>query len=381
MESTYSKKRQFLKVFILLAINNIVFSCKYHIIVLPLQPKYHISIKDIYYIIMNITLIGGSGFVGTRLIDLLEKGERFIIRNIDIRPSHFFNKYTIGGDVRNLSQLNSLLRGCDIVVLLAAQHRDDVRPRSLYYETNVDGMRNTLQAMECNGVKRIIFFSSVAVYGINKDNPDESYSFDPFNDYGKSKMQAEIVLSEWYKEHPDWNITIIRPTVLFGERNRGNVYNLIYQIAHGRFLMVGNGNNVKSMAYVGNVVAFVKYLIDNVTVGYNVYNYVDKPDFTMNELVGHVEKVMNIKIPSRHFPYKLGIMGGYAFDALAFVTQKKLAISSVRVKKFCATTKFNSNKMLSTGFLPPFSLKEGLRRTLEFEFLHPIDDGIIFQSE
>ena len=131
MESTYSKKRQFLKVFILLAINNIVFSCKYHIIVLPLQPKYHISIKDIYYIIMNITLIGGSGFVGTRLIDLLEKDERFIIRNIDIRPSHFFNKYTIGGDVRNLSQLNSLLRGCDIVVLLAAQHRDDVRPRSL----------------------------------------------------------------------------------------------------------------------------------------------------------------------------------------------------------------------------------------------------------
>ena len=364
-----------------MAINNIVFSCKYHIIVLPLQPKYHISIKDIYYIIMNITLIGGSGFVGTRLIDLLEKDERFIIRNIDIRPSHFFNKYTIGGDVRNLSQLNSLLRGCDIVVLLAAQHRDDVRPRSLYYETNVDGMRNTLQAMECNGVKRIIFFSSVAVYGINKDNPDESYSFDPFNDYGKSKMQAEIVLSEWYKEHPDWNITIIRPTVLFGERNRGNVYNLIYQIAHGRFLMVGNGNNVKSMAYVGNVVAFVKYLIDNVTVGYNVYNYVDKPDFTMNELVGHVEKVMNIKIPSRHFPYKLGIMGGYAFDVLAFVTQKKLAISSVRVKKFCATTKFNSNKMLSTGFLPPFSLKEGLRRTLEFEFLHPIDDGIIFQSE
>ena len=69
---------------------------------------------------------------------------------------------------------------------------------------------------------------------------------------------------------------------------------------------------------------------------------------------------MNIKIPSRHFPYKLGIMGGYAFDALAFVTQKKLAISSVRVKKFCATTKFNSNKMLSTGFLPPFSLKEGV---------------------
>ena len=209
------------------------------------------------------------------------------------------------------------------------------------------------------------------------ENPEKNMDF---LDKVRKMTIPVLLLSEWYKEHPDWNITIIRPTVLFGERNRGNVYNLIYQIAHGRFLMVGNGNNVKSMAYVGNVVAFVKYLIDNVTVGYNVYNYVDKPDFTMNELVGHVEKVMNIKIPSRHFPYKLGIMGGYAFDALAFVTQKKLAISSVRVKKFCATTKFNYNKMLSTGFLPPFSLKEGLRRTLEFEFLHPIDDGIIFPA-
>ena len=330
---------------------------------------------------MNITLIGGSGFVGTRLIDLLEKDDRFNIMNIDIQPSHFFNQYTIFGDVRNPGQLNGLLKGCDVVVLLAAQHRDDIRPRSLYYDTNVEGMRNTLQAMEKNGVKRLIFFSSVAVYGINKENPSETDSFDPFNDYGKSKVQAEMVLNDWYKAHGDWNINIIRPTVLFGERNRGNVYNLLHQIANGRFLMVGNGNNVKSMAYVGNAVAFVKYLLENVTEGYSVYNYVDKPDYTMNELVGHVERVMGIKIPSRHFPYKLGMIGGYAFDALAFVTKKKLAISSVRVKKFCATTEFNSNKMLSTEFVPPFSLEEGLRRTLEFEFLHPVDDGIVFQTE
>ena len=67
---------------------------------------------------MNITLIGGSGFVGTRLIDLLEKDDRFNIMNIDIQPSHFFNQYTIFGDVRNPGQLNGLLKGCDVVVLL-----------------------------------------------------------------------------------------------------------------------------------------------------------------------------------------------------------------------------------------------------------------------
>ena len=56
-------------------------------------------------------------------------------------------------------------------------------------------------------------------------------------------------------------INILRPTVIFGERNRGNVYNLLRQISSGKFLMVGKGENKKSMAYVGNIVAFIKCAI------------------------------------------------------------------------------------------------------------------------
>lgn len=266
-------------------------------------------------------------------------------------------------------------------MLLAAQHRDDVTPVSLYYDTNVGGMEVTLRAMEKNGVKRIVFFSSVAVYGLNKHNPDENHPKDPFNHYGKSKWQAEQVLQRWYESHPDWNINIIRPTVIFGERNRGNVYNLLRQISSGKFLMVGKGDNRKSMAYVGNIVAFVKYMIDNVNEGYNVFNYIDKPDFDMNQLVAHVSKVLNKHIPTTHFPYWLGMAGGYCFDLLAKLTGKKLAISSVRVKKFCATTEFDSTKAHSTGFKPPYTLAEGLARTLEFEFVHPRTDDVTFKSE
>lgn len=166
-------------------------------------------------------------------------------------------------------------------------------------------------------------------------------------------------MHEWYKLHPDWNIDIIRPTVIFGERNRGNVYNLLKQIASGKFLMIGSGNNKKSMAYVGNVVAFVKYMIDEVRTGYNVFNYVDKPDFTMNELVAHVSKVMNKHIPATHFPYWLGMIGGYCFDIFACITRKKLAVSSVRVKKFCATTEFDAAKIHSSVFKAPYSLERG----------------------
>ena len=306
---------------------------------------------------MKIAMIGGSGFVGTRLIDLLkEDSKNYECKNIDLLPSHFFNDITVIGDVREQAQMDRELKGADVIILLAAQHRDDVTPVSLYYDTNVGGMEVTLRAMEKNGCRRIIFFSSVAVYGLNKKNPDENHPKDPFNHYGKSKWQAEQVLEKWYASHPDWNIDIIRPTVIFGERNRGNVYNLLKQISSGKFLMVGKGENKKSMAYVGNIVAFVKYLIDNVTKGYNVFNYIDKPDNNMNQLVAHVSKVLNKHIPATHFPYWLGMLGGYGFDVLAKITGKKLTVSSVRVKKFCATTEFDAKKAHSCGFKAPFTL-------------------------
>lgn len=329
---------------------------------------------------MKITLVGGSGFVGTRLIDLLKQDD-FEIQNIDKQQSHFFPDVTMIGDVRDKKKLTELLKGTDVVVLLAAEHRDDVSPVSLYYDVNVSGMQNTLAAMEANGIRRIVFTSSVAVYGLNKKNPDEEYAKDPFNHYGKSKWQAEQVLEEWYRTHSDWNVNILRPTVIFGERNRGNVYNLLQQIAGGKFLMVGSGNNKKSMAYVGNIVAFIKFLIENKTSGYDAYNYIDKPDFTMNELVAHVGTVLKKHIPATHFPYWLGMLGGYGFDMLAFLTRKKMTISSVRVKKFCATTQFDATKVLKTGYKAPYTLGEGLARTLEFEFVHPRKDDVIFKSE
>jgi nucleoside-diphosphate-sugar epimerase len=266
--------------------------------------------------------------------------------------------------------LTQLLEGTDLVVLLAAEHRDDVSPVSLYYDVNVKGAENTLAAMERNGIDRLVFTSSVAVYGLDKDNPCEETPIDPFNDYGLSKWQAECALQAWSVTHPNWKIQIIRPTVLFGEGNRGNVYNLLRQIASGRFLMIGKGVNRKSMSYVGNIVAFILFLIENrsETTGCEIFNYVDKPDLTTQELVTHVGRVLKKRIPTIRIPYWLGMFGGYCFDILSKISGKKLSISSVRVKKFCAVTQFDSSKAMSTGFQPPYTLEEGLARTLEYEF-------------
>jgi len=317
---------------------------------------------------MKIAIIGGSGFVGTCLIDLLNQATNYELINIDKNPSEKYSEITRIGNVMDKDKLTSQLKNTDIVILLAAEHRDDVTPVSLYYDVNVEGMKNTLEAMDANGVKRIIFTSSVAVYGLDKDNPNESFPAEPFNHYGKSKWEAELVLQEWYEKHADWNINIIRPTVIFGERNRGNVYNLLNQIASGKFMMVGKGNNQKSMSYIGNIIAFIKFMIENKQTGYNVFNYVDKPDFTTNDLVHHTSKILNKNIPTIHVPYWLGMLGGYGFDVLAWLTRKKLNISSVRVKKFCAVTQYDSKKAMSSGFVPPYSMEEGLRRMLNQEF-------------
>lgn len=302
----------------------------------------------------NVLLIGASGFVGTRLLETAIAD--FNIKNLDKQQSHFYPEITQIGDVRDQQALDQALAGFDTVVLLAA--------------------------MEKNGVKNIIFTSSVAVYGLNKHNPDENHPHDPFNHYGKSKWQAEEVLREWYNKAPtERSLTIIRPTVIFGERNRGNVYNLLKQIAGGKFMMVGAGTNYKSMAYVGNIVEFIKYKLKNVTAGYEVYNYVDKPDLNMNQLVAEVEQSLNKKIPSMHLPYPLGMLGGYCFDILSKITGKKYAVSSVRVKKFCATTQFDATKVHSSGFVAPYTLSQGLDRTLQYEFVHAKKDDITFVSE
>ncbi|AQX08244.1 NAD-dependent epimerase/dehydratase family protein [Elizabethkingia ursingii] len=317
---------------------------------------------------MKIAIIGGAGFVGTCLIELLKRSPQYELLNIDKNPSKKYPEITQVGNVMDKKTLTNQLQGVDIVILLAAEHRDDVTPTSLYYDVNVQGMENTLEAMEANDVKRIIFTSSVAIYGLDKDNPNESFPAEPFNHYGKSKWQAEQVLQGWTQTHKGWNVNIIRPTVIFGEGNRGNVFNLLNQIANGKFMMIGKGNNQKSMSYIGNVIAFIHFLIENQKEGYNVYNYVDKPDFTTNDLVHHTGEILNKSIPTTSIPYWLGMLGGYGFDLLAWLTRKKLNISSVRVKKFCAVTQYDSTKAMSSGFVPPYTMEKGLERMLNQEF-------------
>jgi nucleoside-diphosphate-sugar epimerase len=329
----------------------------------------------------NINIIGGSGFIGTRLIRKLTSDNKYNLKNIDKNQSKNFPDISNIGDVRYIDQLRSAILEDSVLINLAAEHRDDVRPASLYEEVNVKGAENICTVARERSINKIIFTSTVAVYGFARIGTDESGDIAPFNDYGRTKYEAEQVFKAWQSERPnDRTLVIIRPTVVFGERNRGNVYNLLRQIVSGRFLMIGNGNNRKSMAYVENLSAFIEYCL-KFNPGVHVYNFADKPDFTMNELVGIVNKTNG---KSELIRFRLPFFAGYSaaklIDLISFFTGKQFSISSIRVKKFCANSVYNTS-IDKTGFLSPFPLLEALDRTIRFEFLEQHDRSDVFFSE
>ena len=273
--------------------------------------------------------------------------------------------------------MEQVLAGSDIVINLAAEHRDDVTPKSLYDDVNVTGAENVCNVCTKLGIKKIIFTSSVAVYGFAPLGTDETGKINYFNDYGRTKWLAEEEYRKWLVSDQENSLTIIRPTVIFGEQNRGNVYNLLKQIACGKFLMVGNGKNVKSMAYVENVAAFIEYNLNN-SSGEHLYNYIDKPDFDINTLVTEVNQILGKSKKLFHWPYWLGYLGGLCFDILAFILRRKLSISSIRVKKFCSNTMFEAVNIKKTDFNVPVMLIEGLKSTIKYEFVDKVDDHVFY---
>ena len=326
-----------------------------------------------------ISVIGGAGFVGTRLCRLFEAGNKaFAI--MDLVNSDEFRDRGIKGDVCCPLDLESI-SSSDTLINLAAVHRDDVRPLSLYDDVNVGGARSLCDAARKYNITKIIFTSSVAIYGFAAPDTDESGAVDYFNDYGRTKHLAEGVYKEWQREDPDnRTLIIVRPTVIFGEGNRGNVYNLLKQIASGRFLMVGDGTNKKSMAYVENVVGFIEYSL-SFGPGLHIYNYIDKPDYDMNTLISSARKTLFGKTNvGLSLPGFVGIALGYVADLSAMIIRKPLPVSSIRVKKFMGTTQFASS-VSDTGFVPPVSLEEGLARTLRYEFIEDNSDKRTFETE
>jgi nucleoside-diphosphate-sugar epimerase len=137
----------------------------------------------------------------------------------------------------------------DIVLIanFAAIHREPGYEDAEYFETNLLGAENVCKFAEKVGCQNIIFTGSISLYGVSESVKDELTLPVPVTAYGASKLTAEKIHQIWRaKDANDRRLVIVRPGVVFGPGEGGNVSRLIRSVIHRYFFFMGNQSSVTS---------------------------------------------------------------------------------------------------------------------------------------
>jgi nucleoside-diphosphate-sugar epimerase len=133
--------------------------------------------------------------------------------------------------------------------------------------------------------------------------------------------------------------------------------------------MVGNGTNQKSIGYVGNIAKCLEFMMSLSGKQVEIFNYADKPDLQMLELVPLVRGVFGYgeTLPMRMPKWLIWSIAA-ALDVIAALLNKSFPVSRVRIHKFCSNSQFSTERLLEAGFEPEYDLKDALRQTIRAEF-------------
>jgi len=303
-------------------------------------------------------ILGGSGFIGTALARALRCGGTDV-RVADVQPSAAFPDSWIRADVRSADDVARACAGSDTVFLLAAEHGLAPRPAQRFEDVNVGGARAVVQAAEREGVRRIVFTSTVAVYGRSREVADERAPCTPTDDYGRTKLAAEGILSAWAAADSSRALAIVRPTIVFGPGVRGQARSLLLLLAHPRFVIAGSGTNRKSLAHVDNLAGFLA-LMRQVAPGIHTFNYADGPDLALRDLASLVRDALHLD-PVRSRPRAVALLRA-AWRAAGLPANGEPALSLAQVRSLSAPSMFASRSIVATGFQPALPLAEAVRR-------------------
>jgi len=321
----------------------------------------------------SIVIFGGTGFIGTffanyllnnnicKNIYLIDK-EEIGSKNSNYRKTSIINNrikfYNV--DICNLDLLLDLnIYEVDLIVNFAAVHREPGHLEYEYFETNLLGAENVCKFAEKINCNEIIFSSSISPYGVSKDIRSESNIPVPNTSYGSSKLVAEKIHQIWRANNLERILTIIRPGVVFGPGECGNVSRLIHSVINYYFVYVGNKNIRKAGIYVKELCSALWWIHS-----YNVKNY-DKnelfnitmyPSPSIKEYVNTIKKVANIRSYSFSINYKFLF---YVFTSLEFLTilmNINNFFSPVRLKKLVRSNEISSIKLIETGYIFKYDL-------------------------
>jgi nucleoside-diphosphate-sugar epimerase len=314
---------------------------------------------------VRFCVTGGSGFIGSYFCERLSADQHPVtILDLVEPPAGTPHDRFVQGDIRDADACRAALASCDTLLHLAAAHHDFGIADATFFDVNERGARVLCGVLDELGMRRACFYSTVAVYGSSPPPHDESAATAPQSPYGASKLAAEGIFRNWTGQGEGRRCVVIRPAVTFGARNFANMYSLMRQIYNGGYVFMGPGRNIKSLTYIENLVDATLYLLGkNDLPAFDVFNCIEKPDFTSRRIAEEIFRALGREPTRRRIPLWVGLAAALSFDVVIRLTGRNLSLSGERLRKlFKVQTKFEADKVRAAGFEPKMSLRDGIER-------------------
>ncbi len=319
-------------------------------------------------------IFGGAGFIGIYfakyLIDNKKTNKVYVadIEPLEDKKSLFrqelFLQYPqieyVQCDVRKEICWQPLEQ-VGLVANFAAVHREPGHEDYEYYETNILGAKNVCRWAEKVGCSNIIFTSSISPYGPTESEKTEKSLPVPTTAYGGSKLVAEYIHQVWQaKDHENRRLVIVRPGVVFGPGEGGNVSRLIKAVLHRYFFYMGNANTRKAGTYVKELCHAMWWVFDNQgkhgeTV--SIFNMSMNPGPSIRDYVDAVCKVSGLKRFIFTMPYPLLLVTSYIIDVIARPLGISHPFSPVRIRKLVRSNNILPDYLVSNGYEYQYELE------------------------
>lgn len=311
----------------------------------------------------KILITGGSGFIGTNLINHLLKVKKYIVLNIDINQPKIDSHKSlwIQVDICDSILLKKTIQEFqpDYVIHLAA--RTDLRGKVLKdYAANMGGVSNLLDTLEqVPNLKRAIFASSMYVCEPGY-MPQNFEDYAPHTLYGESKVETEKRIKG---RNPKYTWSIIRPTSIWGPWF-GEPYDKFFRIVLNRmYFHMGKRACKKTYGYIDNAIYQIMSILQapEEKVMRKVFYLGDYEPYDITEWADEIAKCVGVKIPN--IPYFLFVMAGWFGDLL-----KQLGIAfpmtSFRLKNMTTNNVHNLNPIKELAPYLPTSRQKGNVQTI-----------------
>lgn len=304
-------------------------------------------------------IFGGTGYIGSRLAEYLGRQGWSCVLLADIKPPRAplrdGVKYAACDVRRPIAEQLGAYRA-DWLFNFAAIHREPGHQFREYFDTNVPGARQVCAYADQIGCKNILFTSSIAVYGEIAAPTDDYARTYPDTGYGISKLCAELIHEAWQSADSGRRLIIVRPGVVYGPGDPGNILRLIRAIQKGIFVMPGDGSVRKSYAYIFGLLESIVFMMAR-SERYLCYNYVERETEPLSELVSCIAAELHVRRPRLRIPKQVLVT---AARMAQFASGGRSPIHPVRVRKAAQSTHIVPAELARLGFDFRYDFRQSL---------------------